>query len=83
MKITNMSYIDKDNLKQNKKHTNNIYQTNTNMENFVIIHAKKDGKVIFATNTTIESAYEMKNYITDMYVNETGGFTIIIEISLT
>ena len=53
------------------------------MENFVIIHTKQNGKVIFATNTTIESAYEMRNYITDMYVNETGGFTIIIEITLT
>ena len=70
-------------MKWNKKHTNNTYQTNTNMENFVIIHTKQNGKVIFATNTTIESAYEMRNYITDMYVNETGGFTIIIEITLT
>ena len=31
MKITSMSCIEKDNLKQNKKHTNNTYQTDTNM----------------------------------------------------
>lgn len=56
--------------------------TSNLMENYIILHLIKDDKVITALEITIEKAFILIEYITNIYKNETGGTTIILEIHL-
>ena len=52
------------------------------MKNSIIVHMEKEGKVISANEITAEAADEMKEFIRKIYVNETGGITIILGVEL-
>lgn len=42
----------------------------------------EDKKVILARELNVKELDELKEYITDVYENEGGGITIIVEIEL-
>jgi hypothetical protein len=42
----------------------------------------KDEEIISAGEITTEAANKMKEFITDIYTNETGGITIILQVEL-
>lgn len=50
------------------------------MKNFIILHYKKNGVVKLATEISPCQLPLVKEYITDTYVNESGGLTIIVSI---
>jgi len=51
-------------------------------KNFYILHLMKGKKVVKAFELLSEDLMEFKEYITDIYGNETGGITIVITIEL-
>jgi len=51
-------------------------------KNFYILHLMKGDRVIRAFNLLSQDLMEFKEYITDIYENETGGITIVITIEL-
>jgi hypothetical protein len=52
------------------------------MENYIILHLMKGTESIMAFNITPDKALLLTEYITDIYINETGSTTIILEIEL-
>lgn len=52
------------------------------MTNYIILRTEKEGKVITASNITAEEALHLKDYITDIFTNQSGGISIIITIEL-
>jgi hypothetical protein len=51
-------------------------------KNFIICRLMKDEEVISASELTTEAANKMRDFITDIYTNETGGITIILQVEL-
>ena len=51
-------------------------------KNFYILHLMKGERVVKAFELLSEDLMEFKEYITDIYGNETGGITIVITIEL-
>jgi len=53
------------------------------MKNFILIQIKcpYTERTITTLNGTENQAFLLKNYITDIFTNETGGMTIWIEIT--
>ena len=52
------------------------------LKNFIICRLMKDEEIISAGEITTEAANKMKEFITDIYTNETGGITIILQVEL-
>jgi hypothetical protein len=52
------------------------------LKNFIICRLMKDEEIISAGEITTEAANKMKEFITDIYINETGGITIILQVEL-
>lgn len=52
------------------------------MKNYIILRTEKEGKVITATEITAEQGLQLKEYITDIFTNQSGGISIIITIEL-
>jgi hypothetical protein len=50
------------------------------MKNHIILRIKKNGEVKMATEISPSQLLSVKNYITETYINETGGLTIIVSI---
>jgi hypothetical protein len=50
------------------------------MKNHIILEFKKNGVVKIATEIAPCQLPLVKDYITDTYINETGGLTIIVSI---
>jgi len=61
-----------------KKLKKNIKQIK--MKNHIILEFKKNGVVKIATEIAPCQLPLVKDYITDTYINETGGLTIIVSI---
>jgi hypothetical protein len=51
-------------------------------QNTIIVHMIKEERVISANQITAEAANEMKEFITQIFTNESGGLTIILEVRL-
>jgi len=51
-------------------------------QNTIIVHMIKEERVISANQITAEAANEMKEFITNIFTNESGGLTIILEVRL-
>jgi len=52
------------------------------MENIILLHIKKHKRVIKAITLTKEELKKFRNNITDVYENQTGGWTIIVSIHI-
>jgi hypothetical protein len=51
-------------------------------QNTIIVRMMREEKVISANEITAEAANEMKDFITEIFTNKTGGLTIILEVRL-
>jgi len=52
------------------------------MKNYIILHLVKDGEVIIARRLSLTEASQIPEYTSKMYVNETGGITIVLVVEL-
>ena len=52
------------------------------MENIILLHIKKHKRVIKAITLTKEELKKFRNNISDVYENQTGGWTIIVSIHI-
>jgi len=57
-------------------------ETTIEKQNTIIVHMIKEERVISANQITAEAANEMKEFITNIFTNESGGLTIILEVRL-
>jgi len=60
----------------------NELENKKEMENYFILRMKKDGVIISGNQITAEAANAMIDFITEVYVNETGGITIMLDVEL-
>ena len=51
-------------------------------QNTIIVRMMREERVISANEITADAANEMKDFITEIFTNESGGLTIILEVRL-
>ena len=57
-----------------------IFFKTTHMKNLIILQFKKNGVVKLETPISPKQLLLVKEYITEVFINETGGLTIIVSI---